>query len=76
MDPDHGGVMIFLRIYLGVNIDKPFCLWVYHYMKMAAFWDTAPCSLVDVDRCFRGAYCSHHQGNPEDIIFTPVAVKT
>jgi hypothetical protein len=26
------------------------------------FWDTAPCILVEVDRCFRDAYCLHHQG--------------
>jgi hypothetical protein len=24
--------------------------------KMAVFWDVAPCSLVDTDWCFRGAY--------------------
>jgi hypothetical protein len=24
---------------------------------MAVFWDVAPCSLVDIDRSFRGAYC-------------------
>jgi hypothetical protein len=30
-------------------------------MKMAVFWDVAPCSLVDIDRCFRGAYSFHHQ---------------
>jgi hypothetical protein len=29
---------------------------------MAVFWDVAPCSLVDIDRCFRGAYCLHYQG--------------
>jgi hypothetical protein len=23
-------------------------------MKMAVFWDVAPCSLIDIDRCFRG----------------------
>jgi hypothetical protein len=28
---------------------------------MAAFWDVAPCSLVEVDQRFRGAYCIHHQ---------------
>jgi hypothetical protein len=33
-------------------------------VKMTAFWDIAPCSLVDVDRRFRGAYCLHHQSNP------------
>jgi hypothetical protein len=27
--------------------------------QMTAFWDTAPCSLVEVDRRFRGAYCLH-----------------
>jgi hypothetical protein len=26
------------------------------------FWDVAPCSLVEIDQCFRGAYCLHHQG--------------
>jgi hypothetical protein len=28
-------------------------------MKMTAFWDTAPCSLVEVHRRFRGAYCPY-----------------
>jgi hypothetical protein len=28
---------------------------------MRAFWDVAPCSLVGVDRRFRGAYCLHYQ---------------
>jgi hypothetical protein len=32
-------------------------------MKMAVFWDVAPCSLLDIDRRFRGAYCLHHQGD-------------
>jgi hypothetical protein len=30
-------------------------------MKMTAFWDVAPCSLVEVDRRFRGAFCHLHQ---------------
>jgi hypothetical protein len=30
-------------------------------MKMAVFWDVAPCSLVDTDRHFRGAYCLQHR---------------
>jgi hypothetical protein len=35
-------------------------------MKMAAFWDLAPCSL-EVDRCFRGAYCLHQgDDHPDD----------
>jgi hypothetical protein len=25
-------------------------------LKMTVFWDTAPCSLVEIDRSFRGAY--------------------
>jgi hypothetical protein len=25
--------------------------------KMIVFWDVAPCSLVDINRIFRGAYC-------------------
>jgi hypothetical protein len=31
-------------------------------MKMTVFWDVAPCSLVEIDQYFRGAYCLHHQG--------------
>jgi hypothetical protein len=27
---------------------------------MTGFWDIAPCSLVEVDRRFRGVYCLHH----------------
>jgi hypothetical protein len=30
---------------------------------MAVFWDVAPCSLTDTDRCFRGDYCLCHQGD-------------
>jgi hypothetical protein len=32
-------------------------------MKMGVFWDVVPCSLVEIDRLFRGAYCLHHQGD-------------
>jgi hypothetical protein len=31
-------------------------------MNMAVFWGVAPCSLVDTDQCFKGAYCLNHQG--------------
>jgi hypothetical protein len=31
-------------------------------MKMTAFSDVAPLSVVEVDRRFRGSYCLHHQG--------------
>jgi hypothetical protein len=33
--------------------------WIH--LKMRVFWDIAPCSLVGVDRHFRGTYCFHHQ---------------
>jgi hypothetical protein len=32
-------------------------------VKCGVFWDVAPCSQVEVDRRFRGAYCLHHQGD-------------
>jgi hypothetical protein len=36
-------------------------------MKMTALWDISPCSLVEVDQRFRGAYCLRNQGyNPYD----------
>jgi hypothetical protein len=31
--------------------------------KMTVFWYVAPCSLLEIDRRFRGAYCFHHQGD-------------
>jgi hypothetical protein len=37
----------------------------YHSAKVIAFWDTAPRSLVYVDRRFKGAYCHHHQDDYE-----------
>jgi hypothetical protein len=30
-------------------------------LKMLAFWHIVPCSLVEVDLRFRGAYCLKHQ---------------
>jgi hypothetical protein len=30
-------------------------------MKVTAFWDIAPYSLVEVNRRFRRTYCLHHQ---------------
>jgi hypothetical protein len=30
-------------------------------MKIKVFWGVGPCSLVGVDRRFRGAYCFHHR---------------
>jgi hypothetical protein len=31
-------------------------------MKFRVFWDIMPCSQIDVERRFRGAWCLHHQG--------------
>jgi hypothetical protein len=45
--------------------------WRYHRhenlksLKMTVFWYVALCSLVEIDRRFRGTYCLHHQG-PDD----------
>jgi hypothetical protein len=33
------------------------------YEVYRVFWDVDPCSHVEVDRRFRGAYCLHHQGD-------------
>jgi hypothetical protein len=30
-------------------------------MKVTVIWDIMPCSLVETDQHFRGAYCLHHQ---------------
>jgi hypothetical protein len=30
-------------------------------IKMAVFWDVAPCSLIDNGRRFRGTYCLHRR---------------
>jgi hypothetical protein len=35
------------------------------WKKMAVFRDVAPCSLVEVCRRFRGAFCLHHQNNDD-----------
>jgi hypothetical protein len=32
-------------------------------LKMIVFWDVAPCSLVQIYRCFRDDYCPNHDGN-------------
>jgi hypothetical protein len=30
-------------------------------MKIISFWDVASCSLVEIGRGFRGAYCLRHR---------------
>jgi hypothetical protein len=32
-------------------------------MKITVFWDDAPCSLVEMDQRFRGAYCPYYHGD-------------
>jgi hypothetical protein len=34
-------------------------------MKTAAFWDRAPCRLVEVNRRFRSAYCLYHKDDED-----------
>jgi hypothetical protein len=48
---------------------------------MTVLWDIVPCSLVDVDRRFRGAYSFHHQAHDAiskkgDIFFILAVVRT
>jgi hypothetical protein len=31
-------------------------------LKMIAFWDIPLCTVIEVNRRFRGAYCVHQQG--------------
>jgi hypothetical protein len=45
-------------------------------MKMTAFWNMVPCSLVDVEQCFRGVYCLYHQGDESLIALMMEAVCT
>jgi hypothetical protein len=30
-------------------------------MKIIDLWDITPCSLTEINGCFRSAYCSHYQ---------------
>jgi hypothetical protein len=45
-------------------------------MKIRASWDVAPCSLVGVERGFRGAYCLHHQGDELFFALMMEAIRT
>jgi hypothetical protein len=50
-----------------IALPKPPCFGRYQVltaasMKFRVFWDVAPCSHVEVDRRFRGAYCLQRQG--------------
>jgi hypothetical protein len=45
------------------SLVNPSNLW---YLKLIDFWDIAPCSLVEVDRRFRGTYSLHCLGDCRD----------
>jgi hypothetical protein len=51
--------LIIIKIYL---IHVRFQVLMTASMKFRVFWDVAPCSHVEVDWLFWGAYCLHHQG--------------
>jgi hypothetical protein len=46
----------------GTNVREKICT-----LKISALWDTAPCSLVEVQRRFIGAYCLHHEVRTESL---------
>jgi hypothetical protein len=43
-------------------------------MKMADFWDVAPCSLVEAYRRFRGANCLHHEDDDSVVMESGLTV--
>jgi hypothetical protein len=47
-----------MKRYTNIFIVVTFQVFTTVSMKMTVFWDVAPCSLVKVERRFRGAYCS------------------
>jgi hypothetical protein len=50
----------------------------YHIrgIKLTAFWDIAPCSLIECDRRFKGTYCLHQQDDASIIALMIEAVST
>jgi hypothetical protein len=43
-------------------------------LKVTVFWDVAPFNIVEIDRCFRGAYRLHHQGDEETVSTSETSV--
>jgi hypothetical protein len=43
-----------------IMFGEGYILWTFLFLKMAVFW-YAPCSLVLIDKCFRGVYSFHRQ---------------
>jgi hypothetical protein len=54
------GTVSFLHLYNQVIMNVRFQVPTAASMEFRAFWDVAPCSHVEVDRRFIGAYCLHH----------------
>jgi hypothetical protein len=46
-----------------IDVSEVLAASIIRAMKIAVFWEVAPCSPVDIERCFGGAYCLHHQGD-------------
>jgi hypothetical protein len=55
-------------VYMEINVR--FIPFKYSDVKITPFWDTAPCSVIEVDRRFRGAYCLHHRPGSGDRDYT------
>jgi hypothetical protein len=36
-------------------------------IKMTVFWYAAPCCRIEIDQCFRGAYCLQYQGDDSSL---------
>jgi hypothetical protein len=62
-------LFLYDRRYNSALYKNYFTRYVKPKLKMIAFWDIAPCSLVEVDRRFRGAYCLRHC--PDGDYFNP-----
>jgi hypothetical protein len=61
-----------------IHLNFPTSFWATSNLKMAVFWDVAPCSLVDINRRFREAYFFHHHGatSQKTAIFILVVMRT
>jgi hypothetical protein len=64
-------VCLFYNFWIMCWINMKLC----NNMKSRVFCYVAPCSLVVIDRLFRGAYCLRHQGD-SSLIFILVALRT
>jgi hypothetical protein len=58
---DRNGREVTVKLFQTAHYNVRFQVLMAASMKIRAFWDVAPCSLVGIDRRFRGAYCLHHQ---------------